>query len=87
MPRPRTARLPEFRGEIRPGWHYRSALYNTDGIIFSDVGIPAVLLMENYDRLRPGYHDTKDTLENLDLDYAAGMARIAIEAVAQAADE
>jgi hypothetical protein len=87
VPRPRTAVYPDFRGEIRPGWHYRSALYNTDGIVFSDSGIPAVLFMENYDIGRAGYHDTKDTLENLDLDFAAGMARIAIETVAQVANE
>ncbi len=87
IPRPPTFFLPVFQGEVRPHRHPKSALYNTDGIIFSDSGIPAVLLMENYDRLRRGYHDTEDTLENLDLDYAAGMARIAIEAVAQAADE
>jgi hypothetical protein len=87
IPRPRPAVFPQFRGEIRPAWHYRSTFYNTDGIVFSDAGIPAVLLMENYDRGRPGYHDTNDTLENIDLDYATGMARITIESVAQAAME
>ena len=45
-----------------------------------------VLLMENYDIARKGYHDTEDTLANIDLDYAAGLTRIAIESVAQAAN-
>jgi len=50
----------------------RSSLVNTDGQIFSDCGVPVVLFMENYDISRKGYHDTKDTLENIDLDYGAG---------------
>jgi hypothetical protein len=30
-----------------------------------------VLLMENYDINRSGYHDRHDTMENIDLDYGA----------------
>jgi len=41
-----------------------------------------VLFMENYDINRSGYHDTQDTMKNIDLDYAAALAAIAIEAVA-----
>ena len=47
-PPPPFAHLP-LHGEIRVEWEPRSALYNTDGQIFSDVGIPVVLFMENYD--------------------------------------
>jgi hypothetical protein len=72
-------------GEIRTEWDPRSALYNTDGQIFSDVGIPVVLFMENYDISRTGYHDTHDTMKNIDLDYAAALAAIAIETVANVA--
>ena len=50
----------------------RSTLYNTDGQIFSDAGVPVVLFMENYDINRSGYHDTHDTVENIDLDYGRG---------------
>lgn len=85
--RPPHALFPRFIGEIRPGWHFKSALYNTDGIIFSDAGIPVVLFMENYDIHRVGYHDGFDNLQNIDLDYAAGVSRIAIETVAQVASE
>ena len=59
-------------GEVRTEWEPRSSLYNTDGQIFSDVGIPVVLFMENYDIARSGYHDTHDTMKNIDLDYGSG---------------
>ena len=72
-------------GEVRPPYYRRSALYNTDGQIFSDAGVPVVLFMENYDINRQGYHDTHDTLENIDLDYGAAVSAIAIESVARAA--
>ncbi len=72
-------------GEIRTEWEPRSALYNTDGQIFSDVGIPVVLFMENYDISRTGYHDTHDTMKNIDLDYASALTAIAIETVVDCA--
>ncbi|MCC6522553.1 MAG: M28 family peptidase [Polyangiaceae bacterium] len=83
-PPPAFAHL-ELAGEVRAEWEPRSALYNTDGQIFSDVGIPVVLLMENYDIARTGYHDTHDTMKNIDLDYTAALTAIAIETVAEVA--
>jgi len=47
--------------------------------------VPVVLFMENYDINRQGYHDTHDTLANIDLDYGAALSAIAIESVARAA--
>src|SRR5207245_9335423 len=82
-----TALQPHLSGEIRPHYDPRSTLYNTDGQIFSDAGVPVVLFMENYDINRSGYHDSHDTMANIDLDYGAGVAAIAIEAVARAATE
>jgi hypothetical protein len=41
--------------------------------------------MENYDINRTGYHDTLDTMANIDLDYAAELTAIAIETVAEVA--
>ena len=76
-----------LHGEIRPEWDPRSSLYNTDGQIFSDVGVPVVLFMENYDINRTGYHDTEDTMKNIDLDYAAALAAIAIETVTRVASD
>ncbi len=84
---PATARHPVLEGQVRLAYDPRSTLYNTDGQIFSDVGVPVVLFMENYDINRVGYHDTHDTMENIDLDYGAAVAAIAIESVARAATE
>jgi hypothetical protein len=83
-PPPPFAHLP-LSGEVRVEWEPRSALFNTDGQIFSDLGIPCVLFMENYDINRTGYHDTHDTMANIDLDYCAAMIAIAIETVADTA--
>jgi Zn-dependent M28 family amino/carboxypeptidase len=78
------AHLP-LTGEVRLPHNPRSTLYNTDGQIFSDAGVPVVLFMENYDINRDGYHDTKDTMANIDLDYGAAVVAIAIESVYRAA--
>ena len=74
-----------LQGEVRLSEDPRSSLFNTDGQIFSDVGIPVVLFMENYDIDRSGYHDTNDTMANIDLDFGAAVAAIAIETVARVA--
>jgi hypothetical protein len=84
---PALALHPQLRGEVRPQIDPHSTLYNTDGQIFSDAGVPAVLFMEDYDINRHGYHDSHDTMENIDLDYGAAVAAIAIETVARAATE
>lgn len=84
---PETALYPQLSGEVRPTIDPRSTLFNTDGQIFSDAGVPVVLFMENYDINRHGYHDSHDTMENIDLDYGAAVAAIAIESVARAATE
>ncbi|MCX6287307.1 MAG: M28 family peptidase [Bacteroidetes bacterium] len=76
-----------LEGEVRTWEDPTSSLYNTDVMIFSDIGIPCVLFMENYDIHRQGYHDTHDTMENIDLDYGAACSAIAIETVAQVAAE
>jgi hypothetical protein len=83
---PTAAHLP-LHGEVRLPHNPRSTLYNTDGQIFSDAGVPVVLFMENYDINRTGYHDTHDTMANIDLDYGAALTAIAIESVARAATE
>jgi hypothetical protein len=76
-----------LHGEVRPHFNPRSTLYNTDGQMFSDVGVPVALFMENYDINRDGYHDTHDTMANINLDYGAALAAITIESVARAATE
>ncbi len=84
---PEIALYPKLNGQVRLPHDPLSTLYNTDGQIFSDVGIPVVLFMENYDINRKGYHDSGDTMANIDLDYGAAVVAIAIEAVARAATE
>ena len=54
---------------------------------WGDAGVPVVLFMENYDIDRSGYHDTHDTMANIDLEYGAALAAIVIESVARAATE
>ncbi len=82
---PETAKHLPLKGEVRTQYNPHSSIFNTDGQIFSDTGVPVVLFMENYDINRSGYHDTKDTLENIDLDYGAALAAIAIETAARIA--
>jgi len=82
---PDIAKFIQLQGEVRLPEDPHSSLFNTDGQIFSDCGIPVVLFMENYDINRHGYHDTKDTMENIDLDYGSAIAAIAIESVASVA--
>ena len=82
---PRTALHPQLHGEVRLYADPRSSLYNTDGQIFADAGVPVILFMENYDITRKGYHDTQDTMKNIDLDYGSAIAAIAIETIARLA--
>ena len=67
--------LTEIQLYMLPTWFFRFE-------IFSDSGIPVVLLMENYDISCSGYHDSLDTLAEIDLDYGSALATIAIETVA-----
>src|SRR5581483_3022585 len=82
---PEVAPFLALTAEVRTPIDPRSTLYNTDGQIFSDAGVPCVLFMENYDINRVGYHDTHDTMALIDLDYGAAVGAITIESVARAA--
>jgi hypothetical protein len=82
---PKVARHPVLDGEVRTTDNPQSSVFNTDVQIFSDIGAPCVLMMENYDVNRTGYHDTHDTLANIDLDYGAALSAICIETIARVA--
>lgn len=84
---PDIAPHPKLEGQVRLPFDPLSTLYNTDGQIFSDAGMPVVLFMEDYDINRKGYHDSHDTIANIDLDYGTALVAIAIEAVTRAATE
>ena len=82
---PAIARHPKLDGEVRTFDNPQSSVFNTDVQIFSDIGAPCILMMEDYDISRTGYHDTHDTVENIDLDYASALSAICIETIARAA--
>jgi hypothetical protein len=82
---PDVALHPLLDGQVRTTDNPQSSLFNTDVQIFSDIGAPCVLIMENYDIDRSGYHDTKDTLANIDLDYGSAVSAICIETIARMA--
>jgi hypothetical protein len=82
---PEVARHPQLDGEVRTWDDPQSSVFNTDVQIFSDIGAPAILMMEDYDINRVGYHDSKDTLANIDLDYGAALSAISIETIARLA--
>ncbi|MFH1264065.1 MAG: M20/M25/M40 family metallo-hydrolase [Pseudomonadota bacterium] len=77
---------PLFRLRFDP----KSYLYNTDGIVFSDLGFPTLLLNEHinyWENLdRPHYHQTTDLPRTLDFDYAISITKVAIETVARLAE-
>jgi hypothetical protein len=82
---PGIALHPVLDGQVRTTDNPQSSVFNTDVQIFSDIGAACVLIMENYDIDRSGYHDTKDTLANIDLDYGAAVSAICIETIARVA--
>ncbi len=65
----------------------RSYLYNTDGIIFDDVGYPVVLVNEPMNRWdffdRPHYHQLTDTSDTLDLPYVEELLKRVFVSVAR----
>ena len=73
-----------------PRYSDRSYLYNTDGIIFSENGYPVVLINEHinyYTRLmRDAYHETSDTSDRINFEFAVKLTKISIETVARLAD-
>ena len=63
-------------GQVRPRHATRAARSTTPTARSSPTpACPVVLFMENYDINRTGYHDTHDTMENIDLDYGAAVCR------------
>lgn len=80
---PRVA--PRLVPVVRPPTDLHSYLYNTDGLIYAEHGFPVLFfneVMNRYRLGRQGYHDSHDTLANIDVPYAAGIARVAIATAA-----
>jgi Zn-dependent M28 family amino/carboxypeptidase len=76
---------PRLSPVVRPPTDMGSYLYNTDGVIYAEAGFPVLFFNEVMNRYRigrSGYHDTGDTLKNIDVPYAAAIARVAITTAA-----
>ncbi len=81
---------PALQPLLLPVTDLRNYLYNTDGLIFAEAGFPVLLLnevMNRYHLARSGYHDSSDTVEKLDFDYAADITRVAITTAAVLAQQ
>lgn len=83
-------KITEFEPVLRTRFDEKSFLYNMDGLIFSEYGFPVLFLNEHMNKLenmyRKGYHHSTDTSQKIDWDYAADIAKVAIETVAVTAD-
>jgi hypothetical protein len=68
---------------LRPRFDDYSYLFNTDGIVFSDTGMPVVLFNEHLNELenlnRKGYHQTTDTSAKMDFAFASTIAKVVIQ--------
>ncbi len=73
---------PELKAVFRSRFDERSYLYNTDGIVFSQMGYPVILLNEHLNGVNmrhPHYHQSSDVSGNVDFTFAAAISRVAIE--------
>ena len=81
---------PDLTPLYEPRYSTRSFLYNTDGIIFSENGYPVVYINEHLNYftklMRDAYHDTSDTSDRMNFDFAVKLTKIGIETVARLAD-
>ena len=69
-------------------YHDESYLYNTDGHILDNYGVPVLFINEHMNRKfvdRDSYHTTKDNPANINWSYATDLGKVAIETLARAA--
>ena len=87
----RESAWPRYHPVLRTRYDDDSYLYNTDGLAFSEIGYPVVLLNEHMNAKnnidREGYHDTKDRTEIMDWEYATIIAKVAISTSAHVANQ
>jgi len=72
-------------GEVRPPTDRRSALFIQMARSSRTPACPACCSWRITTSTATGYHDTHDTMANIDLDYGAALAAITIETVARVA--
>lgn len=79
----------QFEPVLRERRDPRSYLYNTDAVLFSNVGFPVILINEHINAIenlnRKHYHQMTDTPERVDYDYALHLTRVALETALAAA--
>ncbi len=72
----------KWKAEFRSRFSPKSYLYNTDGIVFSNLGYPVVFINEHIHagkKDNPHYHMSTDVVEHVDVEYASDLAKVAIE--------
>jgi len=77
---------PDFHPVVRPLYDPLSYLFNTDGLVFSDMGYPVILINEHislYENFnRNGYHMSTDTIQLMDVHFASSLGKTAIATAA-----
>ncbi|MBI3299669.1 MAG: M20/M25/M40 family metallo-hydrolase [Elusimicrobia bacterium] len=80
-----------FSPVLRGRWDPESYLYNTDALIFSEAGFPALLFNEHLNLMhnieRRHYHESTDSTRLLDAALAEAVARAAAETAAWLAEQ
>ncbi len=75
--------------KIRSSWAKNSYITQTDSTFFDYAGYPTILINEHINlsrRINPHYHQSNDTYEKVDLNYATSQAKVAIETAAKIAN-
>lgn len=62
--------------------HVAMPAWGSDHVPFLEAGIPAYLSIEHWDNHNPCYHRTCDTMQGLDWDFAADIARLNLAVIA-----
>lgn len=60
--------------------------WGSDHVPFLELGVPAILTIENWDTKTPCYHQACDKPDTLNYDYAAEITKLNVAAVADAAE-
>lgn len=83
---------PSLNAHYIPRHNPRSSVYQTDVQVFEFLGFPGLLLNEHIDYSKadeqsPHNHQSSDTVDNLDVPFAASIGKVMIETVARIASE
>mmetsp|Transcript_10097 Transcript_10097/g.22350 ORF Transcript_10097/g.22350 Transcript_10097/m.22350 type:complete len:484 (-) Transcript_10097:185-1636(-) len=68
----------DLNGESALKVVHNGSPFGSDHMSFLDIGVPAVLLINGDDEAYPNYHSSSDTIDNVNFDYAAKVAKVAL---------